>query len=311
MCPDVAVLLASYNGEKYICHQIDSIARQVGVNVCLYISDDGSRDETLQRVADASALLPDRVVMLDIHRRPELSTRSSANNFYHIIASINLPEDVRWVAFSDQDDIWEPSHLSRAIGSICEFGLAGYSSSVLAFWPDGRRRLVVKSGCITKYNHLFEAPGPGCSFVLPRASFDKVQAHIRLNLRAASRVQFHDWAIYAVVRSAGGIWMIDPCPSLLYRQHDSNVLGVQLNRRAVVKRFQMLLGGWYREQCLAVSDLVGQSESGPGMFLRRFSFLDRFRLALLVAVHRRRLRDRLILSLAFLTMSSTRDTAKH
>jgi rhamnosyltransferase len=307
MYPKVVVLLASYNGEKYIYKQIESIARQVGVTVSICISDDGSSDNTLKRIEDAYGLMPGRISILNKRRAAPLSRRSSANNFYHLIATHALPADAEWVAFSDQDDIWDPLHLKRAISKTCEYGVAGYSSSVVAFWPDGRRRLIVKSGHISKYNHFFEAPGPGCSFVLSRSSFESVQAHIRSNLEAATRVKFHDWAIYAILRSKGGAWLIDSWPSLLYRQHASNVIGVQLNYSSIVKRIRMLLGGWYLDQCIAISELLGQSgEPGPGQYLLRFSLSDRFRLAYLVALHRRRLRDRVLLPFAFLTMKSAK-----
>lgn len=307
MTPNVAVLLASYNGEKYICRQISSIASQIGVTVSLYISDDGSSDETLERVADTSSLLPNRIVLLDKPRSLDLSARNSANNFYHIIVSASLPDDLQWVAFSDQDDIWHPCHLINAIAALKQNNAEGYSSSVLAFWPDGTRRLVKKNGSISSRNHLFESPGPGCSIVLPRLVFDQLQRHLRRSLKKASRIDFHDWAIFAYVRSKGGKWIIDSDPSLLYRQHSSNVLGVQLGFKNLLRRFRMLSGGWYRDQVLAVADFCDQSNDVAIQRLSRLSPFDRLQLGLLAFVVRRRIRDRVLLFIIFLFMRKNRN----
>jgi rhamnosyltransferase len=302
MVPKVAVLLASYNGDRYIYTQIKSIAKQVGVAVSLYISDDGSCDETLQRVVDASVLMPNRISLLDDCRNLSLSARNSANNFYHIMASAILPGDVQWVAFSDQDDVWSPNHLIKAISILNENHAEGYSSNVLAFWPDGTRRLVKKNGFISTRNHLFESPGPGCSIVLPRLTYDQLQRHLRKNLQKASRIEFHDWAVFAYVRSKGGKWIIDSDPSLLYRQHSSNVLGVQLGFKNLIKRYNMLSGGWYRDQVLAVADFCDQLNDVSIRRLSRLSHLDRLLLSLLAFAVRRRTRDRILLSVAFLFM---------
>jgi len=296
------VLLATYNGSAYIDDQILSILGQVGVDVSVVVSDDFSTDMTLRCLRSLVSAYPDRVDLFYGCRQPELMERSSASNFYYLISSIELSSDIGWVALSDQDDLWHPDRLARALACIVDFSLAGYSSSVMAFWSNGEKCLVKKNGAITKYNHLFEAPGPGCSFVLPRDSFLQLQAHLRTHLASASRIHFHDWAIYAYIRSLGGRWYIDPWPSLMYRQHDSNVLGVQLTTYSISRRLSMLLGGWYRAQCLAIAQFVGQSSDEPAQLLRRFSFLDRVRLALMIVAHRRRSRDKFLLPFAFLCM---------
>lgn len=302
MNPKVAVLLASFNGERYIHSQIESIASQIDVNPILYISDDGSTDNTLKCVNDASELLVDRITFLYHSRRSELLFKNSANNFYHLIITVALADDVQWVAFSDQDDIWMSNHLAKAIEEMNNNKAQGYSSSVLAFWPDGTRRLIKKQGFIASRNHLFESPGPGCSIVIPRFVFDQLQRHLRGSLGKVSRIDFHDWAIFAYVRSKGGKWIIDSEPSLLYRQHSSNVLGVQLGFENLLRRFKMLSRGWYRDQVLAVASFCDQSNDCAIQQLSRFSPLDRLKLSLSAFVLRRRLRDKFLLCIVFLFM---------
>ena len=302
MIPKVLVLLASFNGQEYISEQINSILNQIGVDVVLCVSDDGSSDDTLSLVLAAAFVSPDRIFLLQGCRPRQLAERNAANNFYHLISSVVIPQGTCYLALSDQDDVWDPLHLFVATAKLKNSVFSGYSSSVLAFWPSGRRRHVKKCGYISRYNHLFESPGPGCSFVLPLNSFSLFQVHLLRSLDIASRIHFHDWAIFAYVRSIGGDWIIDSWPSLLYRQHDSNVLGVKLTARSIIKRLGLLLDGWYHDQCLAVAEFVGQRNVRPARLLRRFSVVDRFSLAWLVFCHRRRLRDKILLPFALLLM---------
>jgi rhamnosyltransferase len=298
----VAVIMATYNGASFIEYQILSISRQNSISPSVYVSDDDSTDAT---VACASKACHDYRLPLEWINAPRsnyLSRKTAANNFYHIIVSLHLPEKIKWVALSDQDDIWNEDHLSRAVSRLRSSNALGYSSSVVAFWPSGATRLVRKDGTMSQFNHLFESPGPGCTIVLPRHVFDLFRLHLRANLHIASRIDFHDWLIFAFVRSLGGNWIIDGQPSLYYRQHCNNVLGVQMNPVSLIKRGSMVFGSWYRSQCLAIALFCGQSSLWPIKKLRRLSMADRFLLSLSSIKFRRRWRDRLILSLAFVLM---------
>ena len=298
----VAVLMATYNGQSYVSSQLDSLAMQVDVSSQLYVSDDGSTDATMPSVLRTASELSLPITLLSNSKNFQLSARNSANNFYHLIANVVPPPDVRWVALSDQDDIWMPNHLIRAISLLKVNAAAGYSASVVAFWPDGSRRLVKKHGFISPRNHLFESPGPGCSIVLPRHIYDQLQNHLRTRLAKASLIDFHDWAIFAYVRAMGGTWIIDSEPSLLYRQHSANVLGVQLGLANLSKRFMMLAGGWYREQVLSVADFCDQQADSSVQKLLRLSPLDRLALSLMAFRVRRRTRDKILLAAVFLFM---------
>jgi rhamnosyltransferase len=298
----VAVLLASYNGEAYIMDQLFSISVQSDVKTTVYLSDDASIDSTVATAFSACEKYHQQLSLVLQPRPKHLARRTAANNFYHLIVHVEPPIEVGWVAFADQDDIWRPHHLLRAINALESSGASGYSSSVCAFWPDGSRRYVKKHGYISRYNHLFESPGPGCSIVLPRSQYLALQSHMRANLAIASRIEFHDWAIYAFIRSSGQSWVIDPYPSLYYRQHDSNVLGVQLSPHSLGKRLGMLFGSWYREQCLAVADFCQQSSAEPLLKMLRLTPIDRILLASMAFQLRRRTRDKLMLLFAFFVM---------
>jgi rhamnosyltransferase len=299
----VAVLLATFNGQSYIVEQLESIATQIGVSSHIYLSDDGSSDNTVSSALRAASRLLQVIELVSCGRHELLSLHSSATNFYHLIANVEPSPDTHWIAFSDQDDVWNSDHLIRAITVLRGSAAVGYSSNVIAFWPDGTQRLVKKVGSITPLNHLFESPGPGCSMVLSRSIYDELQGHLRSNLAKIARIEFHDWAIYAFVRSRKGKWIIDAQSSLLYRQHGSNVLGVQLGFRNLSRRLRMLAGGWYRAQVLAIADYCGQLDNRVISRLVRLSLRDRVILSFRAFALRRQIRDKVLLAVAFMCMT--------
>jgi rhamnosyltransferase len=302
---NVAILMATYNGEAFISRQIQSIAAQTGVASHLYISDDGSQDATISVAQVSSRKYNQPIEFLRAKRDPDLCFKSAANNFYHLISSLTLPPSFDWVAFADQDDVWNSDHLFRAITQLKSCSAAGYSSSVVAFWPDGFQRFVKKHGFISNFNHLFESPGPGCTIVLPRQIFNELQYFLSTKLCKASRIAFHDWAIYAFVRSRRLKWIIDSIPSILYRQHAHNVIGVSIGYSSLASRFAKVKGGWYRQQVIAIADFCDELDNHSVQRLIRLLPLDRLILAFNTFSFRRRFRDRVILSLSFVSMSKS------
>lgn len=113
--PSVLVMMATYNGEKYVAEQIDSILAQEGVNVTLLISDDGSSDGTPQICARYAQNTP------NVHFFVNKCNKGLARNFMDML----YDSDVRsfdYFAFSDQDDYWMPNKLSKAIEAIAAAG---------------------------------------------------------------------------------------------------------------------------------------------------------------------------------------------
>src|SRR5215475_12832517 len=104
--PKVLTLMASFNGARWITDQVDSILQQVNVEAHLVISDDGSTDDTWQRLQTRVAA--ERVRLL----ASPAPTGSAAQNFFSLIRA-NSAADCDFVALSDQDDLWEPDKLWR------------------------------------------------------------------------------------------------------------------------------------------------------------------------------------------------------
>ena len=291
----VAVLLATYNGALWLKEQIDTILAQQGIEVRLVASDDSSTDATGEILADYEA-------RGRLSRLPACGERmGNANrNFLRLIHDADVG-NAEFVALADQDDIWLPAKLQRAAASLQATRAQAYSGDVIAFWPDGRTQLLVKSQPQRPFDHLFEAPGPGCTFVLCRAAYDIFRAWLRTNYEGARAAPVHDWLIYAFVRQQGWRWHIDPQPSMLYRQHGLNEAGANIGARAALRRGKRLASGLFRQQAVQIAALVGD-DTWVSSALSRLNIADRLRLALACRSLRRRPRDALMM-LMFLAVT--------
>lgn len=245
--PSVLVLLASYNGAKWIHAQITSILAQRDVDLKILVRDDGSCDETLHELAKFTAA----PVRLAPSSRP---TGSAAQNFFTMIRE-NAANGFDLIAFSDQDDVWNDDKLARAYRLLRTTGAAAYSSATTACWENGRHRLIPLSGLQTASDFLFEGAGQGCTFVLTSNCYERLRAFLNLHPRLTEGIHFHDWAIYALTRSWDLQWIFDPKPSMIYRQHPGNDTGARGNIRGILKRLTLIRNGWYGKQLANISSL--------------------------------------------------------
>jgi rhamnosyltransferase len=248
--PTVAVLLAAYNGREFIAEQVDSIFNQKKVDIQLFISVDLSTDGTYEWCKQLEGL-HHNVTVLEYGER----FGGAAKNFFRLIRDVNLTE-FDYVSFADQDDIWLPNKLSHAIDTIQMDNLDAFSSDVLAFWKDGRKKLVKKSYPKKQFDHYFEAAGPGCTYVFKQNTLQLFKDFLDVNWRAVNLVALHDWMIYAFCRSQGMNWHIDDTLLMHYRQHDSNQVGFNSGLKAYLKRFSMVKENWYRTEVKKVMALV-------------------------------------------------------
>lgn len=282
----VLILLATHNGSKWIDEQINSIIVQEAVEVSILASDDASVDGTYEKLA----LWP--IVTLLTERGPY---GSAGRNFFHLLSCADF-SNTNFVAFSDQDDIWQPTKLVRAIFCMERANCDGYSSNVIAFWGDGREVLLDKSQPQNEFDYIFEGPGPGCTYVMSAKLAKSLQDVLLANHQIAEEVALHDWYAYAVARSRGFGWFIDKEPTMRYRQHESNELGANVGYKLAIARLRRIRSGWYRAQVESICRITG-NESHP--LLRkvlRKTWAGRISLALHAINFRRRFRDALALS---------------
>ncbi len=283
--PNVAVLLAAYNCSAIIEPQLQSILRQQGVNLTLYISVDLSTDDSYQYCCDFARAHP-QVTVLAYGQK----FAGAAANFYRLIKDVDF-SGFNYIALSDQDDIWLDDKLLTACAKLKQGAYDAYSGNVMAFWPDGRELLINKALSLRKYDYLFEAAGPGCTYVLRTEPMLLFKDLLASKWSQAQQVGLHDWFIYAFFRARGLSWFIDPVPKLRYRQHANNLVGIHKGWQAILKRLTLLRNGWCKQQVVGIADLIDEHHINV-----------RSRLCIMKNIHqlRRRFRDRCILFLIVL-----------
>lgn len=284
----IAILLASYNGTKYIKKQIDSILNQKDVDVTIFISDDLSTDNTLEY----------------LHNKYENNKRllylkndgkfgGAAKNFYRLIRDVDF-SDFDYVSLSDQDDIWYKDKLIHAISIIEKKQIDVYSSNVLAFWENGKKVLIDKSQPQKKYDFLFSSAGPGCTYVMKKQFLIDFKNKMLKKYSLLNKIDLHDWLLYAYARTNNYKWFVDAVPSMLYRQHDSNEFGANSGFQTFKKRWFEARRGWYREQILYTAKFCDY-ENTITKSIDNNTFYDRMYLILNVFKLRKKFSEAIIL----------------
>lgn len=206
----VLVMMSSYNGEKYIEEQIDSILNQKGVIVNILVRDDGSTDSTpdiLERYKKQGRL--------DYYIGDNIGWRAS---FMDLV--VNCPES-DYYAFSDQDDHWKENKLFVGIEYL-EAKSSGpklYMSNVI-YWKNGEEKGLSMPLEIRKdlyYTSLF-CDAFGCTMVFNKEIMDIVKAN------PPKIVVAHDVWFYELAAILGALYY-DGYSYIQYRQHENNQLG--------------------------------------------------------------------------------------
>lgn len=234
----VAIIMATYQGEKFIYEQLVSIAAQTHHNWQLYISDDNSTDKTINIVKCFSE---EKNTDIKIYKGP---SQGFVQNFLSLLSKDEIDND--YFAFSDQDDVWHPNKLEKAVAWLNQI-----PESIPSLYCT-RTHLVNESGESVGYSPLFEREpsfnnaliqsiGGGNTMVINKAARDII-------VRAGcTNVISHDWWIYLLISGAGGKVFHDTSATLDYRQHQHNLIGSNLGLKAKILRMSKIFQGQYKE----------------------------------------------------------------
>lgn len=215
--PSVAVLMSTYNGQRFLKEQIDSVLAQQNVYLTLFIRDDGSTDNTLQ------------IIKLYGERITALCGKNIGvgNSFMSILKSAGQKFD--YYAFCDQDDIWLPDKLYKGINNIYLYdGPVCYCSNQILVDSKGdkiRKRYIEKID--TGYMQILSMNQvTGCTMVWNRELQRILIDELRFPSSEVLKKRIHDvWV--AMVASVTGKLVYDSNSYILYRQHENNVVGVK------------------------------------------------------------------------------------
>lgn len=228
---NVLVLMSSYNGEKYIEDQIDSILNQTGCNVTLRVRDDGSTDSTC--------------IILEKYKNEGKLTWYTGENLRPAKSFLNListsPKDYEYYAFADQDDVWKCNKLESAIIYLRNIaGPAIYCCNAELVDSNMKSMNQLCNNYVLHPNFTGVLLGGGI-----QGATMVLNNKLAINLIGKSiteTIKMHDYYISSVCFAIGGTVIYDHRPFLLYRQHENNVLGVNKKIFATLKnRYEMIM----------------------------------------------------------------------
>ena len=235
----MAVLLCTKDGERFLAEQLDSINAQTLSGWKVWASDDGSCDGTRAILDQYGCRWGGR---LSVQSGPE---RGFAANFLSLAGNEKIRAE--YYAFSDQDDIWNPDKLARAVAWL---------KTVPAPEPAlycSRTRIIDETGREIGLSPLFVKP-PGFANALTQnigGGNTMVFNHAARRLLQAAggedNAVSHDWLAYLVVSGCGGRIYYDARPSLCYRQHTANLIGCNTGLVAKLVRLRLLLQGRFKD----------------------------------------------------------------
>ncbi len=200
----------------------------------MIVSDDHSTDATLTILRHFAHRVSQPV---EVREGPQ---KGSAANFVSLAADPTIKGE--YFAFCDQDDVWHPDKLTRAmkwVGSLPRELPAVYG---------GRTHVVCAAGKPMGYSRrFFKAPSFGNALVQSIAGANTMLFNRATKLlfeqSGVLDVTAHDWWAYQLVSGSGGIVGYDPEPHVDYRQHANNRIGSNKGLRAQGKRLVMVLKG--------------------------------------------------------------------
>jgi rhamnosyltransferase len=282
---------------QWIEEQLDSILTQEGVAVNIFISIDPSTDGSEDLCHKLSKKHQNIIVLENAGK-----FGGASKNFFRLIRDVDF-SDYDYLSFADQDDIWFKDKLIRSVSKMIETNSDGYSSNVIAFWPKGKQKLIEKSQPQCEWDYLFEAAGPGCTYVMTVALATQIKKTVVSNWSEINKLGLHDWYCYAYARANEFKWFIDNKPSVLYRQHLSNQVGVNKGWKAFYSRLNKVANGWGIEQSALVAKLIC---NGDTTFVIGWNHFERFgflKLAFSANKCRRKPKDKFLFFFACLLMA--------
>lgn len=226
----IAVLMSVYNGERYIREQIDSILKQTGnFNIDLWVRDDGSIDQT-------------KVILKEYEEKKLLNWYSGENlgPAKSFIDLIKHCPGYDYYAFSDQDDVWDDNKIYVAIEHLKNAHTpVVYCSNAELVDTDLNLLHQKCNSYIPSYNFLGVLTGGGVQGAT--MMFDKSLAEAVIEKEIPSFVSMHDYYIATLCLALGGKIIYDPDCHMKYRQHESNLIGINKKKIATIQnRIRMI-----------------------------------------------------------------------
>ena len=237
----VAVLLCTFNGEKFVEEQINSIVTQTHKNTKIFISDDNSSDNTVNILRELQKRFPQTIKC--IFKGPCAGHFSA--NFFALMTNSQISAD--FYALCDQYDIWQPKKIEVALDRL--LSLKNSKPNVYG----SRTELINSFGDTIGFSPLFKKQPRFANAVVQNIAggntmvFNhKAKLLFENTLSGVPVLPSHDWTIYQLITGAGGVFFYDPVPRIKYRQHVNNLIGSNQGFYAKLQRLAKLFNGDFK-----------------------------------------------------------------
>lgn len=219
----IEILLATYNGEKYIKEQLDSILQQDYDDWIVRACDDASTDNTYDILLEYKKDYPTKFIV----ERNEKGTGSAKLNFFNLIKSSTC----KYVMCCDQDDVWLPNKISLTLNKMKEIEVESTPVLVHTDLKVVDQDLNILSNSFFEYSRLnkrfnfkevlIQNSVTGCTMMMNRALISLVAKENEFE-----KILMHDWLLAILAAGMGKIAFVDQ-PTMLYRQHSVNSVGAK------------------------------------------------------------------------------------
>lgn len=232
----VNIIMAAYNGEKYIKDQIESITHNSFKNWMLWIFDDGSTDKTNLIIEDYINRYPNKIKYFKNNLNKGV-TRNFLEGVKLVVDHNNLDENEKihnqYYMFCDQDDVWMPEKIYKTLKQMkkaekkygCQNPIAAFTDAIVV-----DEKLNIQQSSFYKTSNLntnrrdlphmlMENKLIGCTVMFNESLASKLDS-------IPNNARYHDWWVALIASSFGYITYLKE-GTLLYRQHGNNVVGNQ------------------------------------------------------------------------------------
>ena len=214
----ITILLSTYNGEKYLREQLDSLyGLDNAKDISILVRDDGSKDGTQE-------ILKEYQKEHSNFSWYQGENKGPAKSFWEMLSKVSGAD---YYAFSDQDDVWDKDKLTHAIAKLEKID----NKKPLLYMSDTREvdaeLKPLSDGWVDKnvptnfYASLSNSVCPGCTFV-----FNEELRKKAIKFDADKYIDHHDWTMYKIACLFGGVYF-DKSSHMSYRQHGNNVIGAK------------------------------------------------------------------------------------
>lgn len=224
----ITVLLATYNGSKYIRQMVDSVLAQDYTDFHLVLSDDGSKDDTAEILEIYACQHPDRIT----HYRSGLRFGNAQNHFMHLLQQFH---DTPYIMFCDQDDYWHPDKMRKTLEKMKEIETPSHpamvhtdlqvvDSELKQMDPSFMHFSRLQGNRLALNQLLVQNVVTGCTMMLNRAL-----AELACNHMPEGTILMHDWWLALIAAAMGTTGYLNEA-TIDYRQHGNNVVGAKNTR---------------------------------------------------------------------------------